>query len=56
MKLTSQILSSTSLTPTFWPAKTVLRCIFFRPKQMRPHCVAVTVLSWKGYSRFVSPR
>ena len=36
MKLTSQICSLTSLTPTFWPAKTVLRLIFASPKQMRP--------------------
>jgi hypothetical protein len=37
MKLTSQICSLTCLMPTFCPANTVLRLIFCRLKQMRPH-------------------
>ena len=37
-----------ALMPTVWPAKTWLRLIFFRLKQMRPQVVTVTVLSWKG--------
>jgi hypothetical protein len=36
MKLTSQMLSCTSLMPTAWPAKTVLKFIFLRPRQMQP--------------------
>ena len=44
MKLTSQILSPTCLMPTFWPAKTWLRLIFRRSKQMRPQRVTVTVV------------
>jgi hypothetical protein len=48
MKLMSQIRSSVCLTPTVWPAKTWLRLIFWRLKQMRPHVVIVTALSWKG--------
>ena len=28
MKLTSQMLSLTCLTPTFWPANTMLKLIF----------------------------
>ena len=38
-KLTSQIPSSTSLIPTACPAKTVLRLIFLRWRQMRPQLV-----------------
>jgi hypothetical protein len=34
MKLTSQMPSSTSLTPTAWPAKQVLRLIFLRCRHM----------------------
>jgi hypothetical protein len=49
MKLTSQILSSVCLMPTVCPAKTWLRLIFLRLKQMRPHVVTVTALSWNGY-------
>ena len=48
MKLTSQILSPTSLTPTFWPAKTVLSVILCGARQMRPHWVTVMVRSWNG--------
>jgi len=48
MKLTSQICSLTCLMPTLWPAKTVLRLILRRLKQMRPHVVTVAVLSWNG--------
>jgi hypothetical protein len=44
MKLTSQILSLTSLMPTFWPANTVLRLIFCRLNRMRPQRVTVIVL------------
>ncbi len=36
MKLTSQTLLVTCLTPTRWPANTVLRLIFRLPKQMLP--------------------
>src|SRR5271157_5662865 len=35
MKETSQMCSSVFLIPTVWPAKTVLRLIFRRLKQMR---------------------
>ena len=48
MKLTRQILSRTSLMPTFCPAKTPLRLTYWPLKQMRPQRVTVTVLSWKG--------
>ena len=41
MKLTSQILSATSLMPTFWPAKTMLKLILRRPMQMRPQVVTL---------------
>src|SRR5262249_17748471 len=40
--------SVTCLMPTLWPANTVLRLIFCRLKQMRPHVVTVAVLSWNG--------
>jgi hypothetical protein len=43
MKLTSQILSLTSLTPTFCPANTKLRLILRRPMQMQPQVVTVMV-------------
>jgi hypothetical protein len=39
MKVRSQISSLTCLIPTFCPAKTVLRLIFCRFKQMRPHAI-----------------
>src|ERR1700739_3619176 len=42
--------SCTSLMPTAWPAKTVLKLIFFLPRQMRPQCVTTIVLSWNGDS------
>jgi hypothetical protein len=41
MKLTSQMCSLTCLMLTLWPAKTTLRLIFCRLKQMRPHVVTV---------------
>ena len=48
MKVTSQTWSATCVTPTFWPAKTWLRLILRRLKQIRPHPVTVIVWSWKG--------
>ena len=45
MKVTSQILSLTSLIPTFWPAKDWLRLIFRLPSQMRLQWVTVMVRS-----------
>jgi hypothetical protein len=44
MKPTSQISRLTCLIPTLWPANTVLRLIFCRLKQMRPHVVTVKQL------------
>jgi hypothetical protein len=41
VKVTSQMRSLTSLTPTFCRAKTVLTLIFCRPKQIRPQRVTV---------------
>lgn len=48
MKLTSQIVSATCLTPMPCPAKTVLKLILRRSMQMRPHRVTVIVRSWNG--------
>jgi hypothetical protein len=45
-----QTLSLISLTPTVWPAKDLLRLIFFRSIQSLPQRVIVMALSWKGYS------
>jgi len=42
--------SATSVTPTYWPAKTLLRLILRFPIQIRPQWVTKTVRSWKGYS------
>jgi hypothetical protein len=39
MTLMSPICSLTCSMPTLWPVKTVLRLIFCRLKQMRPHVV-----------------
>jgi hypothetical protein len=48
LKLASQIRSLTSLTPTFWPAITVLELILRRPTQMRPQRVTMWASSWNG--------
>ena len=45
MNVTSQMRSLTSLTPTFWPANTVLRLILRGPKQIRPQRVTVIVFT-----------
>ena len=34
--------------PSMYPAKTVLKLIFLRPKQIRPQLVTTTTLSWNG--------
>ena len=47
MKLIIQTWSATSLRPTFWPAKTLLKLIFRRPKHARPQPATVTVMSRK---------
>ena len=46
MKVTSQILSLTSLIPTFCPAKAWLRLILRLPRQMRPQWVIVSGTPW----------
>jgi hypothetical protein len=42
--------SLTCLMPTRWPAKTVLRLIFSRLKQIRPHVVTVTIRNGPAHS------
>lgn len=46
MKLTSQTLLVTCLTPTSCPAKTEFRLILRRSKQMRPQLVTSAARSW----------
>ena len=54
MKLTSQMPSSTSLMPTAWPARQVLKLIFLRYRHSRPQLVTTTVLSWNGIAEFLN--
>jgi len=48
MEMISQILSSTSSTPKFWPANTVYQQIFRAANQIRPHEVIVASVTWRS--------
>ncbi len=50
MNETSQTFSSTSLSPSYCPAKTCERLTFLLCMQILPQEVTRTSLSWKGYS------